>query len=212
MSPPDTKQRILDAAEGLFAREGFHSTSLRAITGEAQANLAAVNYHFGSKESLLQSVLERRLVPLNELRRKNLEEERQAARSEGRRPRAGEVLRAFIEPTIRVREEGRGADEFIRLVGHILAEPDDAVRMIFLNQMRPLFHLLFETLGEALPGLPKDVLFWRLQFSLGAMGHTLCLAGRFPFLPPGVTLPKDSATLTGLLLDFVSAGVEAPCD
>ena len=57
MSQPDTKERILDAAERLFAREGFHNTSLRAITGEADVNLAAVNYHFGSKEALLDAVI-----------------------------------------------------------------------------------------------------------------------------------------------------------
>ena len=73
MSQPDTKQRILNAGEHLFARDGYHLTSLRSITTEAKVNLAAVNYHFGSKESLLEAVIERRLDPLNKIRQGQLE-------------------------------------------------------------------------------------------------------------------------------------------
>ncbi|NOQ41505.1 MAG: TetR family transcriptional regulator, partial [Desulfuromusa sp.] len=67
MAQYDTKTRILNSAEQLFAREGFHSTSLRTLTSRAEANLASVNYHFGSKDALLQAVIERRLLPLNQI-------------------------------------------------------------------------------------------------------------------------------------------------
>jgi AcrR family transcriptional regulator len=211
MGQPDTKQRILDAAERLFAAEGFHNTSLREVTGEAGANLAAVSYHFGSKEALLEAVFERRLVPLNRVRRERLEAIRQAARGDGNRPAAGEVLQAFVEPTLRFRDSGPGAEDFVRLVGRAIAEPDDTIRNIFMRHMEPLFFLLYETLGEALPHLPPSDLFWRLHFALGAMSHTLCMAGRFQILPPGVAPPTDAASLTILVLDFITAGMEAPC-
>ena len=61
----NTKDRILDSAERLFARDGFEATSLRAITAEANVNLAAVNYHFQSKEALVQTVIGRRMGPVN---------------------------------------------------------------------------------------------------------------------------------------------------
>jgi AcrR family transcriptional regulator len=80
----DTKQRILDAAEHLFALEGFRGTSLRDITGRAGVNLAAVNYHFGSKEALLRAVMERRLIPLNQVRIERLTKVRDSARQKGR--------------------------------------------------------------------------------------------------------------------------------
>ena len=67
-SPTATKQRILDAAESLFMEHGFEATSLRSITAAAGVNLAAVNYHFGSKEELFQAVLTRRLDPMNHAR------------------------------------------------------------------------------------------------------------------------------------------------
>lgn len=211
MSQPDTKERILDAAERLFAAEGFHNTSLRAITGAAKANVAAVNYHFGNKEALLEAVFERRLVPLNQLRRDKLEAIRQEARQSGNRPTAGEVLRAFVEPTLRFRDSGAGAEAFVRLVGRAIVEPDDTLRKIFMRQMEPIFYLLFDTLGEALPHLSPGDLFWRLHFALGAMSHTMCMAGRFQLLPDGVTPPTDAAALTTLVLDFITAGMEAPC-
>lgn len=211
MSQPDTKERILDAAEHLFAAEGFHNTSLRAITGDAKANLAAVNYHFGSKEALLEAVFERRLVPLNRIRREKLEALRQAARASGRRPPAGEVLRAFVEPTLHFRDSGSGAEAFVRLVGRAIADPDDTLRKIFMRHMEPIFFLLYDTLGEALPHLSPSELFWRLHFALGALSHTMCMAGRFQLLPPGVAPPVDTASLTALVLDFVTAGMEAPC-
>ena len=67
-SPPGTKDRILDAAEALFMTHGYEATSLRAITAAAEANLAAANYHFGSKEELFEAVLTRRLDPMNQRR------------------------------------------------------------------------------------------------------------------------------------------------
>ena len=80
MSQPDTKQRILDVAERLFATRGFHATSLRAITRAAEVNLAAVNYHFGSKDALLEAVMLRRLGPLNEIRQARLDQNLQVPR------------------------------------------------------------------------------------------------------------------------------------
>jgi AcrR family transcriptional regulator len=210
--PPDTKQRLLDAAETLFAQEGFHNTSLRAITGRAGVNLAAVNYHFGSKEALLDAVIERRLSPLNALRRANLESVSHRARQAGRRPKVEATLRAFIEPTLRFRESGPGAEAFITLLGRILAEPDAALRDLFIRRIKPLFFLLFQVLHEALPEVDEATLFWRLQFVFGAMGHTMCWAGRLGELPEDLPAPvADTEALVRMLLDFVTAGMEASC-
>ncbi len=96
----NTKQRILDAAESLFAIKGFRGTSLRAITGRANVNLAAVNYHFGSKTALLEEAIKRKIQPLNQIRRKRLEEVRKKARKKGKKPEVKAVLMAFIEPTL----------------------------------------------------------------------------------------------------------------
>lgn len=211
MSQADTKQRLLDAAERLFAADGFHNTSLRTVTAEAQANLAAVKYHFGSKDALLEAVLQRRLVPLNRMRRECLEAVRDAARRSGRSAAPREVLRAFVAPTLAFRESGPGGEAFIRLVGRAIADPDDTMRNLFIRAMKPLFLLIYDILGEALPALSASERFWRLHFVLGALSHTMCLAGRFEVVPPGVAAHPDADALTAMLLRFLTAGMEAPC-
>ena len=208
MNHIDTKERILDAAEHLFARDGFHRTSLRAITGEARVNLAAVHYHFGSKEALLDAIFERRLDPMNRSRRESLEALVETARRKGERPAVRDALRAFILPALSLAEGGGG--DFMTLVGRTFAEPDDALRGLFMSRMQPLFLLLFETVAEALPALSRETLFGRLQFALGAMGHTMCRRGRFSILPEGISPTGDPAAQAEALIHFVAAGLEAP--
>jgi len=210
MSEQDTKERILDAAEQRFARDGFHGTSLRAITAEAGANLAAVNYHFGSKETLMAAVIDRRLAPLNRRRSECLEAVAAAARKENRPPDVRGVLRAFIQPTLDFRGSCPGAEAFVTLVGRALVQPDDTLRVFFQKRMEPVVTRLFESLAAALPALPRQVLFWRLHFMLGAMSHTLCWidrAGRAA--PAGLEPSADAETLSDLLLDFLTAGMES---
>lgn len=213
MSQQDTKERILDAAEGLFARDGFHGTSLRAITARAGANLASVSYHFGSKDALIQAVFERRLIPLNRTRLQRLEDVRQHSERTGKKPGTRETLAAFVEPTMQFRNSCSGAEDFIVLVGRALHEPDDALRNTFVQLMRPVFLCLFQTLCQSLPRQNVSTLFWRLQFALGAMGHTLCWAGQMQSLtglPEGVDSAPDTGTLSDMLLSFLLGGMEAP--
>ncbi|NIQ96819.1 MAG: TetR/AcrR family transcriptional regulator [Desulfuromonadales bacterium] len=213
MSQQDTKERILDAAEGLFARDGFQGTSLRAITARAEVNLASVNYHFGSKDALIEAVFERRLTPLNRERMQRLEQVRRRAEQSGRRPDLRETLAAFIEPTLHFRNACSGAQDFVILVGRALHEPDAALRNTFVGLMRPVFLCLFDNLCRSLPRKSPNTLFWRLQFALGAMGHTLCWAEQMesiPALPDNVDPAPDTATLSDLLLAFISGGMEAP--
>lgn len=208
MSQPDTKQKLLDCAEELFAQDGFHAVSLRAITHQAGANLAAVNYHFGSKEALLEAVITRRLEPLNVRRLELLEQELAGAAREDRRPRARAIWRALAEPTLQLREPGSGAEHFVALVGRLLSEFRGPAREIFLAQMGPLMMRIFLALQQALPGLPADQLFWRVHFAIGALAHIMrCDVGKMP-LPPGVDPELETGALVEALLDFTVAGLE----
>src|SRR6478736_9839979 len=109
--PIVTKERILDAAETLFMEHGFEATSLRAITTAAGVNLAAVNYHFGSKEELFQAVLTRRLDPMNQERIELLGRiEREAG---GRALSCEKILFAMLIPALKLaRDEKRGGKNF----------------------------------------------------------------------------------------------------
>jgi len=204
----DTKTRILNTAEKLFAGKGFHSTSLRDITKDAGVNLAAVNYHFGSKDALFEEVFKRRFLPINRIRRDSLEKIRENARRENMRPSAREVLQAFIAPVLHFRETEPGAAAFITLVGRTISEPDDTLREILMGHFRPSFFLSFSILCDALPHIPKDILFWRLQFSIGAMSHTLFLLDHPKIFPDGVIAGPDAVTITDMIVCFVTAGME----
>jgi AcrR family transcriptional regulator len=210
MGHTDTKKRILDAAEKLIARQGFYATSLRMLTREAGVNLAAVNYHFGSKEELLKAVIERRILPLNTVRLERLQNIKDRASAEGCPPDIREILLAFLEPTFAFRKSGKGAQDFIALIGRAFSDPRDTVRKLFLHMVEPVFQLLYELLCDALPSLPKNIVYLRLNFVLGAMAHAMSMSQMCQLIPDGFSLKVDSAILAEQFVSFVTTGLEAP--
>jgi AcrR family transcriptional regulator len=117
----DTKSRILDAAETLFIECGYEAMSLRQITSRAEVNLAAVNYHFGSKESLIHAMLSRRLDRLNQERLKLLDRFDQML---GARLTCEHVLGAMFIPALRLSRDPRaGGKAFLRLLGRAYTDP-----------------------------------------------------------------------------------------
>ena len=208
MSHPDTKERVLDAAEQLFARVGYHAASLREITTLADVNLAAVNYHFGSKEALLEAVIVRRLTPLNEIRRGLLEALLQKAEMAGERPACRDVLRTFIEPTLRLRQQGTETEDFVALIGRTLAEPRGIAMDIFMRHMGPLIQRIFHALSLALPNLSARDLFWRLHFTMGSLSHIMRCHDRHALVPDNVNIDLPVDELIESFLDFAVAGME----
>jgi AcrR family transcriptional regulator len=209
VKPKNTKERILDAAEYLFAGEGYRGTSLRAITGKAKVNLASVNYHFGSKTSLLEDVIRRRILPLNQVRKKRLEHVRESALKTGKKPDVKTVLLAFIEPTLLFMESSPGARNFVTFIGRSFTDPDDTVRKVFLRFIKQIFHLLFETMCDALPGYQRDVVFWRLHFTMGALFHTMHVSGNINMGPKNVHAIIDAHSLINQIIPYVTAGMKA---
>ena len=197
----DTKEKILDASEQLFADRGFASTSLRDITAEADVNLAAVNYHFGSKLDLLRSVFARRFGPVNAERLELLE-----ALDE---PDAEEVLRAFFAPLFkRLREPGSGWAKFMQLVGRTHSDTNDEIRACLLEQIQVIAVRFFDELRASVPELPPEVFSSRVLFVVGAMAHTFAFC-RNDELPLVSDLPEPDAILANLV-DFAVAGLRAP--
>jgi AcrR family transcriptional regulator len=209
MTQIDTKEKILDVAEELFAQTGYQATSMRAITSQAEVNLAAINYHFGTKQGLVTAVIERRLRPLNKLREKGLLVAREKAAVLGKKPVVAEMLLAFIEPTLLLPESAVGAKNFITLIGRAMADPDETARMIFVQNMKPILELFYACLAEALPQIPKDVLYWRLNFVIGALSHTMRSVGKCP-MPMTEAVAQSPKDLVKLLMPFLTAGMEAP--
>ena len=168
----DTRDRILDIAERLFMESGYEATSMRMITGAAEVNLAAVNYHFGSKEALLREVFRRRLSWLNRERLEALDKlEAQAA---GAPLKPSQILEAFFGTLLRMGEdESLGGMTFLRLLGRTLTEPAEFIRTFFAGEYAQVIDRYKRALFRALPDVPKAEIVWRLHFMLGAMSYAI---------------------------------------
>src|SRR5258708_15401549 len=164
--------RILGAAELLFREDGFEATSLRSLPAAAGANLAAVHYHFGSKEELFQAVLTRRLDPMNAERIELLE--RIERESTGRPLSCEKVLFGMLIGALKLaRDEKRGGKNFLRLVGRAYADPAPFIRHFLSAQYAEMIGRYKEAFLRALPHLSRQELTWRLHFVMGALSYTL---------------------------------------
>src|SRR5215831_15652669 len=195
----DTKDKILDTAERLIGEQGYAATSLRQIITEAGVNLAAVHYHFGSKEDLLDAVVARKVSPVNEARIAWLE--RVEAAAEAGVPAVEDVLEAFFLPTAAV---AAGNPDFVRLMGRMLTE--GMMPRIVEKHFRSTALRFVASLRRAVPDLPQDEMMWRVHFMVGAMAHTMCSAPIFPLMAGDTA---DMELRMKRLVTFLSAGFRA---
>lgn len=201
----DTRTRILDAAEELFSEHGLDRVSIRDITKEAKVNLAAINYHFGSKEDLVSAVFERRVVPVNHARLAALDAVEKAAGKKS--PKLEEILGAFIRPTIAVSlDPSKNNKAFSKLFGRCLSEPSPEVEALLVRQFKPLVDRMDAALLKALPHASRSELFWRMKFTFGALHHWLLTKDKF--LPDWVE-PADVEEQTQKLISYAVAGFRA---
>jgi AcrR family transcriptional regulator len=209
-APAPTKDRILDAAEALFMEHGFEATSLRQITALAEVNLAAVSYHFGSKEELFESVLTRRLDPMNRERIALLTRFEQEAAPEALS--CERVLTAMFIPALELaRDRERGGQNFLRLLGRAYADPAPFIRRFLSEQYAVMIARFKAAFGRALPELPKKELSWRLHFVMGALSYTL--AGTDALKLIAALSPREAGNdemLLHRLAPFLVAGLKAP--
>ena len=205
----DTKTRILDAGERLFVEHGFEATSLRSLTAAAGVNLAAVHYHFGSKEELFQAVLTRRLDPMNQERIHLLEKvEREAA---GRPLSCEKILFAMLIPALKLaRDEKRGGKNFLRLVGRAYADPAPFIRHFLSAQYTEMIARYKEAFLQALPHLSRQELTWRLHFVMGALSYTLAGTDALKLFAEATSTTNNDELLLQRLAPFLVAGLKAP--
>jgi AcrR family transcriptional regulator len=204
-----TKNKILDAAETLFARDGYDATSLRSITTEAAVNLAAVNYHFKSKEALLQAVFARHLQPLAE-QRKAMLEAYLATAGDGS-IKLEPILSAFIRPVLEVgsRELTGNGMAIQLLLGRMYSAPGDFAAKLFDENIKDTLTQFRAALHRALPELPVEETLWRLHFTIGAMAHTLAGASLLKMISGGLCDTADMEKVERQLVAYTAAGLRA---
>ncbi len=208
--PVVTKGKILDAAEALFMEHGYEATSLRAITAAAGVNLAAVNYHFGSKEELFQAVLTRRLDPMNQERVDLLTRLEHAAAPDPLP--CDRILSAMFIPALKLaRDPERGGKDFLRLLGRAYADPAPFIRKFLAEQYAVMIARFKAAFARALPDLPRKELSWRLHFIMGALSYTL--AGTDALRLIAELTPAETGSdemLLNRLAPFLLAGLQSP--
>lgn len=196
-----TRERILDEAERLFAERGFDATSMRAVTNAAGVNLAAVNYHFGSKDRLLRETMRRCIEPINAERLRRLDAA--IERAEDGVPPVEEIVDAFVRPAVEAFADidRRHCLGLFRLVYGEGTEPT------FFREMFGEVVERFAVLGRALPHLTGQEVAWRFHMAVGSMlqlfNHRILEAD------PRLVEP-DTATLSDMLVRWIVAGLGAP--
>lgn len=205
---PDTRSRILDAAEVLFMEHGFDGTSMRMITGSAGVNLAAVNYHFGTKELLIQEVFRRRLTDLNNARVAVLDQ--MEAEAGGAPLKPSRIVDAFFGTALRMAADVEGGGHtFMCLLGRTYTEPNEFVRKFLAEEYAECVERFLSALYRVLPEVERKEILWRFHFMMGAMSYAIAgtdalqlVTGKFDDEHPSRLAPR--------LMSFLLGGLRAP--
>ena len=203
------KERILDAAEELFAQRGFYGVSLRDITQAARVDVALVGYHFGSKRELFTAVFERRAEVLNRERTERLEAVRQAALPGA--PALEAIINAFTAPLLeRAARGGTGWKSYFALIAYVNNSPEFGPEMM-TRHFDPLASRFIGAIREALPRCPPREIYWGYQFLTGALTLTFAETGRIDQLSGGLCRAMDLDSVHERLAPYMAAGLRALC-
>ena len=176
-----TKDRILGAAEELFAQHGFAGTSLRQVTSLAAVNIAAVNYHFGSKENLVNEVFRRRMDDMTALRLSQLK--------------------------LALAQDRNGGASFVRVIARAYAEHNESLRKFLSDHYGHVLREFGKALAGCLPGLDKETLYWRLDFLAGSLTYAMSDFGLIK-RPAGASEATHRARAARELIRFSAAGLQ----
>jgi AcrR family transcriptional regulator len=200
----EIQNKMLFAAEYIFAIEGYDKASLRKITKKAQVNLAAVNYHFGEKEALYCEVIRRRLREINQTRLANLTRAEQSA---GDRPVPLALLMdLFARPFFELGQNtSDGGHHSIRIIGRCLAEPQPFMDDLISQELSPTMARFSQALRRHLPALTPEDFLWRVSFVVGAMHHTLSTLHCMKHRTRGICRDDDYQGALRRFMDFAVA-------
>ncbi len=203
-----TKNKILDAADVLFADKGFNGTSLREITSQANVNLAAVNYHFGSKKELIKAVMSRYMDELSPQLESALSQICQAEV----KPNLHEVFSAFSEPLLNLNKfKDNGTSTFLQLLGRGYTDSQGFLRWFLTTQYPNVFTNFTQAVKIAYPELSTEEMFWRLHFTMGTIVFTMSSSeALIDIAQNDFDNNLDIAGVIERVIPYVAAGVAAP--
>ncbi|WP_158807839.1 TetR/AcrR family transcriptional regulator [Beijerinckia sp. L45] len=199
-----TRERILAAAEGLFAEAGLDGVSFRDLAGCAGVSLSATHYHFGSKHALLDEILTRGSHAVTEARAASL---KMALAQHV--PSLEAVIEAFLRPALDATRSESG-EAFNRLHARLAVERGQVTRQLLGVCFGANDELFLKALAQLLPDLPLEDLRWRFHFLVGAMIQATSDSGRFLGLSGGPGSPADTPRALDALVKGFAALFRAP--
>lgn len=207
-SKVNTQQKILDAAQNLFAETGFNDTSLRQITTKAEVNLASVNYHFGSKKELIQAVLQRYLQILMP----RLDQEFDLLLARTKPNNLPDILAVFVKPLLELNNvQRKGTRTFLQLLGRGYTDVQGHLRWFINHHYGRTLDKFVLLVQQSCPHLPPSEVFWRLHFSLGSIVFTM--ASNDALVEIALADFDEAVDIEGVirrLIPYLAAGIAAP--
>ncbi len=203
-----TKNKILDSAELLFADKGFNNTSLREITSQAEVNLAAVNYHFGSKKELIKAVMSRYMEELSP----RLEAALVLLCEGDKKPNLDDVFFAFVDPLLHLNTfTENGTSIFLQLLGRGYTDSQGFLRWFITTEYPKVFTHFTKAVHKAYPELSTEEMFWRLHFTMGTIIFTMSSSeALIDIAQNDFNQQIDIADVIKKVIPYVAAGVAAP--
>jgi AcrR family transcriptional regulator len=203
-SSTETKEQIITVAERMFAERGFAGTTMRNIVSEAGVNLAAVHYHFGSKEELFRAVVAQFARPVVEQELKLLSELKERAES----PSVEAILTAVVKPSLEILSQ----DDDMRLIraqfmGRCRTEPEP-IQSIAYGEFAPASEAFLDALQKILPEQSRSQLSWKFDLVISALVRVLMEAGK-PYALLKSNRPEDIQATTQQLVEFLSPGIRS---
>lgn len=208
----DPRERILAAAQRVFLEHGFELATVREITLQAEVNVSAINYYFGSKDELLGAVLDRIMQPYTEARVNALVHAERLAGPQG--PSLAQIVEALIRPMVELSRDTTGSRPLTRLIQQIRARPNEGTSRFFTQRVDPSVFQFINAFQRALPHLGRADIFWRYNFAIGAVMQVLIdsdpVTFRLKRLSGDLCDTGDEEEIIAQLVAFVSAGFLAP--
>jgi AcrR family transcriptional regulator len=202
-----TPERILATAEEMFAEQGYWGVSLRSITRASGVNIAAIHYHFGSKQELLEQIFEKRCGPMNGARLRLLSECREGP---GRPPMLEQILEAYLRPSMIWPNDPDGARRFLRLRAVLSHENESLAADLISRHFNEVSRTFAAALRDVLPQFSEEEVYWRFQFLLSAQYYTLSNPGRVAILSEGKCDPSDVEAALRHMVPFCAAVFRSP--
>ena len=204
----ETKARIKAAALELFAEKGLDCVTTRALSSEADANVAAINYHFGGKDELTVEVFREIARNSAQTRNRFLDELEARCANENRSAKVREIVEAFVAPYLDPNAQQTGV-----LLAHLItkhrASPNEWTRSVVRDELDEMAQRYISALSKAAPYLTPAAVNWRYHLMVGALVLTVgdCVSGRRIYSLSGdAIVANDLKSRRDEIVDFLEAG------